>query len=303
MTGLLRYVAFFMACAWCLSASPARSQALKYYYCYAVDHGSGSVYVSNVREVGPVAERKFYGDNFVKALSAAGSVPAEATGYCVMRATESEIIKSQTELRERCDQCGGAENFKEFVWAGGGGKPVPKSTTIAKANLAAQGVPETTTSAQAGVELSYDGLNGIGDALGLLVLSPLIPESENAAVQLRTKFFLCDGSIFLSYSLQPVPARKITSIRFRGAVTGPDNSRFQFDGGEAKYVPMHRLGCDFQKVFITSISRFGDIRRFKSTLRGSDEALNAGHVQWFLGLFFTIPYPSPWPDGSIGKPR
>ncbi|WP_159864140.1 hypothetical protein [Novosphingobium sp. 9U] len=157
--------------------------------------------------------------------------------------------------------------------------------------------PTTQEKAATAEKIPYE----IGGSLGLLVMVPLVPESENAAVQLHTNFFYCGGDIKLSYSLQPVPTRNLHEVQFRGMITAPDGSRVPFDFGSARHVEGHHLGCGSQARTVDHISRFGDVAKYSAMLdglRGSE----VNYIKTFLGKFFVSPYPAPWPPGTIGAP-
>lgn len=103
---------FLLAC-W---SAAAWSQPPQFFYCYASNAKTGTVFFSDMHRVGPVAERSSYGKGYANYLAAKGKVPSGTQGYCVMRPSEAEIERGQRELPERCDECGSADNFEQVAW-------------------------------------------------------------------------------------------------------------------------------------------------------------------------------------------
>jgi len=102
--------------ATCLWAGPASAQGLAYFYCYAVDTEQGKVFVSDMHEVGPVAERASYGEQFATYLKVKAKASASIKSYCVMRATEREIERGRAELTEYCRECADITKFEDVAW-------------------------------------------------------------------------------------------------------------------------------------------------------------------------------------------
>lgn len=113
MLRLIIAAAAFLGAAWGVGAA---AQPPQFFYCYATNAKSGTVYVSDMHRVGPVGERASYGQGYARYLAAKGKVPSGTQGYCVMRATEREIERGQLELTARCDECGGADKFEQVAW-------------------------------------------------------------------------------------------------------------------------------------------------------------------------------------------
>jgi len=100
-----------------LWAAPATAQGgLSHFYCYAADSRAGKVLVSDVHEVGPVSERRAYGEQFADYLAARGLMPRGTQGYCVMRASQREIEQSIRELPHTCSTCGDTRDFEQVAW-------------------------------------------------------------------------------------------------------------------------------------------------------------------------------------------
>jgi hypothetical protein len=99
-------------------ASPA--YALTHFYCYAADAASGTVYVSSVLPVGPVAERSRYGVEFVEHLKKTGRVKSDVAAYCVMRDGAEAIASSRAALPYDCRECQDLSRFADVAWARGG---------------------------------------------------------------------------------------------------------------------------------------------------------------------------------------
>lgn len=116
----MRSTIFILSMVAAFWAKPASAQGLNWFYCYAPDARSGTVYVSDVQAVGPVSERALYGTEFSRYLVAKGKLVAGGQAYCVMRATEREIERGQQELAQHCTECAGANKFEHVVWPRGG---------------------------------------------------------------------------------------------------------------------------------------------------------------------------------------
>lgn len=94
----------------------ASAQGLRYFYCYAVDSGTNQVLVSDMHEVGPVAERAAYGEQFAIWLQATGKASRSVRPYCVMRASEAEIARARSDLAGYCSECGAIKTFRDVTW-------------------------------------------------------------------------------------------------------------------------------------------------------------------------------------------
>ena len=114
MRRLLALIAVAFAAFW---AVPAAAQGPQFFYCYAVDAKAGTVYMSDMHRVGPVAERRTYGTSFSAYLAEQGKVPPGTPAYCVMRASEKEIERGQMDLAlGQCPECSGASKFQQVAW-------------------------------------------------------------------------------------------------------------------------------------------------------------------------------------------
>jgi hypothetical protein len=123
LVALLWLTGAFIGVATLLS-KPAAAADLQYFYCYAPSPAIGTTYMSDVHPVGPVAERRTYGDQFVSFLKSKGKISGSATGYCVMRATMKEIDEGRSNMAQApCSECKGAEKIAEIQWPRGDGKP------------------------------------------------------------------------------------------------------------------------------------------------------------------------------------
>lgn len=112
-----------LAAALALFIAPRPSAAagdLRYFFCFATDPVSATTFVSDSHAVGPLTERRHYGDEFSAYLAARGKVSKGTQGYCVMRATEREIATGQRLLPETCTSCGEAKSFEPVAWLRGG---------------------------------------------------------------------------------------------------------------------------------------------------------------------------------------
>lgn len=97
--------------------APASAQGPQFFYCYAVDAKAGRVYLSDTHRVGPVAERRTYGEGFSAYLAKQGKVPAGTAAYCVMRARAEDIERAQLDLSvQNCLECGSASKFEQVAW-------------------------------------------------------------------------------------------------------------------------------------------------------------------------------------------
>ncbi len=110
----------FTACVLFLLASVAafaQTPPVNYFYCYAADPDTRTVYLSQTHPVGPLAERSKYGEEFVAYLRAQNTVKQRIQGHCVMRATADEIARAQIALsKEDCSNCLGATAFTSVYW-------------------------------------------------------------------------------------------------------------------------------------------------------------------------------------------
>jgi hypothetical protein len=103
-----------------IGSGRAAAADLQYFYCYAPSPADGTTYMSDVHPVGPVAERRTYGPQFVEYLRSAGKISGSAIGYCVMRATMKEIDRGRADLAQTpCTECAGAEKVAEVGWLRG----------------------------------------------------------------------------------------------------------------------------------------------------------------------------------------
>jgi hypothetical protein len=103
-------------------AAPAAAQGPQFFYCYAVDARAGTVYMSDMHRVGPVPERRTYGQGFSAYLAEQGKVPPGTPAYCVMRATEKEIERGQMDLAlGQCMECRGISAYRQVAWPRNGG--------------------------------------------------------------------------------------------------------------------------------------------------------------------------------------
>lgn len=92
-----------------------------YFYCYAPNPETGTTYVSDVHKVGPVGERRRYGDDFAAYLRSQGKLREGGVAYCVMRATLREVDGGRIDLsRMTCSECAGAERLEDVKWPRGG---------------------------------------------------------------------------------------------------------------------------------------------------------------------------------------
>lgn len=104
-----------VGCVLQLFALPALAE-LRYFYCYVPDATSGTVYVSDMHPVGPIAERSSYGAEFLAYLKNKGFASDVQLGYCTMRSNESEIQQAQRDLLSGCRECDGSSRVSSIVW-------------------------------------------------------------------------------------------------------------------------------------------------------------------------------------------
>jgi hypothetical protein len=118
MANVRRWILLTLALltASCVWSAPVSAQGLAYFYCYAVDVEQGKVFVSDMHDVGPVAERASYGAQFATYLKVKKNASASIQPYCVMRATEREIQRGRAELTEFCAECGDIRKFEDVAW-------------------------------------------------------------------------------------------------------------------------------------------------------------------------------------------
>jgi hypothetical protein len=99
-----------------LWAAPASAQGLRYFYCYAIDEEQAKVFVSDMHEVGPVAERGTYGQQFATYVKVKKGASATVRPFCVMRSSEQEIERGRSDLTRYCPECGSITNFQDVAW-------------------------------------------------------------------------------------------------------------------------------------------------------------------------------------------
>jgi hypothetical protein len=121
MTIAYRIIAALWLCV--ALAGSAKAQGVNYFYCFASDPDSKAVYMSQTLPVGPVSERKNYGQEFADFLLKSGRVRTKVTGYCTMRPTASDIDHSRLMLPSDCSVCGGAEAYQNVAWPRAGMSP------------------------------------------------------------------------------------------------------------------------------------------------------------------------------------
>ncbi|UNK58871.1 hypothetical protein MNQ95_07295 [Pseudoxanthomonas daejeonensis] len=120
----------------CLSTR-APAQDLKFFYCYAPDPARNTVFVSPVMPIGPVEERRRYGDEFVAHLMKQGRLRAPVQGYCSMKPSAEQVATAQAKLPvETCLECGGAANFAPVAWPRAGRPSPPVATGLGAARPA-----------------------------------------------------------------------------------------------------------------------------------------------------------------------
>lgn len=108
----------------------AVAQDPAFFYCYAPDPASGTVYVSSVQSVGPISERSAYGRDFGAYLRSRGILTSAVQAYCTMRHSRAESERAQHALMtEPCSECGGATRFAHVEWARNTPPSTPKNAT------------------------------------------------------------------------------------------------------------------------------------------------------------------------------
>lgn len=148
----LIYLAAALIAAWI--AAPAAAQGPQFFYCYAVDAKAGTVYLSDMHPVGPVAERRTYGKDFADYLAAKGEVPAGTPAYCVMRARAEEIERAQLNLAvQQCPECGDASKFEQVAWRRNGETGTMLAAKLPQRPGPAREIPEASGEAVAGAGL------------------------------------------------------------------------------------------------------------------------------------------------------
>jgi hypothetical protein len=117
MTNLRRILMLLTALAvsslWSQAAS---AQGLRFFYCYAIDEEQAKVFVSDMHEVGPVAERGTYGQQFATYLKVKNGASATVRPFCVMRSSEAEIQRGRLDLTRYCPECGSITRFEDVAW-------------------------------------------------------------------------------------------------------------------------------------------------------------------------------------------
>ena len=99
------------------AACAAGAQELRYFYCYVPDPASGTVFMSPVMPIGPMAERSGYGEEFAAHLQRTGRIDAWRQAYCAMRPSQEATARAQAALpRESCPECAGATRFEGVAW-------------------------------------------------------------------------------------------------------------------------------------------------------------------------------------------
>lgn len=178
-----------------LWAAPASAQGLNWFYCYAPNAATGVVYVSDVHAVGPVSERAGYGNEFAGFLASRGKLPAHAQAYCVMRATEQEVVRGQQSVTELCSECGGATTVEHIAWLRGGqrGRQLATPVPAADASLGERPRGAARGSVATGRTEPVEGVGayimGRSDATGIVHTA----NEENAQFQTRHKADLKGG--------------------------------------------------------------------------------------------------------------
>ncbi|HZW16760.1 MAG TPA: hypothetical protein VFF66_10990 [Brevundimonas sp.] len=136
------------------TAPPAAAQAPQFFYCYAVDAGAGAVYLSDTHRLGPVAERRTYGQSFSDYLAANGTVPAGTPAFCVMRARAEDIERAQLDLAvQSCPECSNASRFEQVAWRRGGETGTMLPAGLPQRPSHARTIPETAHEAVPGAGL------------------------------------------------------------------------------------------------------------------------------------------------------
>jgi len=303
-------------CCACALAPSAYAQELRFYYCYAVDAENGTVFISSTAAVGPISERRHYGARFVANLIDRNLLRSDTQGYCVMRARDEEIETAKKDLRLICNECGSANVFQSVEFAGQSPSSADSGNLAKGAGPAGSDPAEEQSSQLSNARARPNVLTGAADVtpgaqgrvidavpfqiaapLPHLVNVKLVPEYDNAFVQVHYQFFLCGQEIFVSYSLRPVPARGVNEIRLNAVVTG-NNMKPHHLIETARTVPGHQLGCQSQK------HRIADLASFESQL--GQGKFSDGTTMWsrretiehLLGRLSLFASGSPWPAGS-----
>lgn len=116
----------------------AAAQELKVFYCYAPDPAQGTVFVSPVMPIGPVAERSRYGNEFVAHLLKQGRLKTSVQGYCSMKSSAEQAAAAQAKLPvETCLECGGAARFEPVAWPRAGQASPPLASGLKSGKPAA----------------------------------------------------------------------------------------------------------------------------------------------------------------------
>ncbi|PQO94909.1 hypothetical protein C5614_20270 [Massilia phosphatilytica] len=299
-----------LCCACLFAGTHACAQELRFYYCYAPNPANGTVFVSRTAAVGPVEERRHYGERFAARLAAYKLAPPETQAYCVMSWSTAEIDKGKSNLRSTCLECGHASQFRDVEFAGESEAAPGKEVRTAAANVGGasaaaesrQGLPvpapNLLTSAQADAAPSQHETVPFQVAAGLshTVNIKLIPEVEQAFVQVHYQFFLCGQDIYVSYSLQPVPSRGVNEIRLNATVTG-NFMKPVYVLQTARMVPGHRLGCTSQKYKVAPLDDF-ETQLKQDNSRGGVMWSRKSMIEHLLGRFSMFASGAPWPPGS-----
>ena len=134
-------------------AAPAQSGGLVYFYCYAPDPASGTVFMSPALPVGPVAERTAYGAEFVAHLKQQGRLRGAAQGYCSMKPSLEAVALAQSRLpKENCAECAGASRFEGVAWNRGGKAAAPPPAVVEKGRDAGDPAREGAAASSSSVE-------------------------------------------------------------------------------------------------------------------------------------------------------
>lgn len=111
---------------------------LKFFYCYAPDPTKNTVHVSPVMPIGPVDERRRYGDEFVAHLVQRGRLGTPVQGYCSMKTSAEQVAAAQAKLHAgNCLECGGAARFEPVEWPRAGKASPSPAAGLAAARPAA----------------------------------------------------------------------------------------------------------------------------------------------------------------------
>lgn len=141
------------------TAAPAAGQGTLYFYCYAPDPASGTVFMSQAQPVGPVSERAGYGAAYVAYLRSTGRVGSDVQGYCTMRSSEREIARAQAALpRESCPECAGAKRFEGVAWPRAEGRTLAAPAAVTVAENIAKPAPRSETPQLTNTTPSHDPL-------------------------------------------------------------------------------------------------------------------------------------------------